>query len=86
MPESNLEEIVDGELLTMPPATKHHNAVLGLLHRIFIRYMRDSFDLHREGDSSSNANPSATGFRTLLSSIGLRGETTCGSHPTLIRT
>lgn len=39
MPESNLEEVIDGELLIMPPATKHHNAVVELLHLTFLRQM-----------------------------------------------
>ena len=39
MPESNLEEVIDGELSTMPPATKHHNAIVELLHLTFLRQM-----------------------------------------------
>ena len=45
MPESNLEEVVDGELLKMPPATKHHSLLLRALQRIFDRQMRPTFDL-----------------------------------------
>jgi Uma2 family endonuclease len=45
MPESNLEEVIDGELHTMPPATKHHNAVVGFLYRLFLRQMRETLDL-----------------------------------------
>jgi Uma2 family endonuclease len=45
MPESNLEEVIDGELHTMPPATKHHNALIGLLCRWFLRQMSDDFEL-----------------------------------------
>jgi Uma2 family endonuclease len=45
MPESNLEEIVDGELLTMPPATKHHSSLVRMLQRIFDRQMSDTLDL-----------------------------------------
>ena len=39
MPESNLEEVIDGELFTMPPATKHHNGLIELLHLMFLRQM-----------------------------------------------
>lgn len=39
MPESNLEEVIDGELFTMPPATKHHNEIVELLHLMFLRRM-----------------------------------------------
>jgi Uma2 family endonuclease len=39
MPESNLEEVIDGELLIMPPATNYHNVIVELLHLTFIRQM-----------------------------------------------
>jgi Uma2 family endonuclease len=39
MPESNVEEIVDGELLTMPPATIDHNWVIQKLNLMFVRQM-----------------------------------------------
>jgi Uma2 family endonuclease len=45
MPESSLEEVVDGELLTMPPATKNHSSLVRALQKLFDRQMKDSFDL-----------------------------------------
>ncbi len=45
MPESNLEEVVDGELLTMPPATKHHGSLIRELQRQFDRQMNSDLDL-----------------------------------------
>jgi Uma2 family endonuclease len=39
MPESNLEEVIDGELHTMPPPTKGHNWTIELLHQMFLRQM-----------------------------------------------
>jgi Uma2 family endonuclease len=39
MPESNLEEVIDGELLIMPPATNYHNVIVELLHLTFLRQM-----------------------------------------------
>jgi Uma2 family endonuclease len=45
MPESNLEEIVDGELFTMPPGTKNHNAVIRALQKCFDRQLPPEFDL-----------------------------------------
>jgi Uma2 family endonuclease len=45
MPESNLEEVIDGELLIMPPATVSHSLLLRALQRIFDRQMRPTFDL-----------------------------------------
>ena len=45
MPESNLEEVIDGELLIMPPATVGHSLLLRALQRIFDRQMRSSLDL-----------------------------------------
>jgi len=43
MPESNLEEIIDGELHTMPPATLDHNFIIELLHQAFVRQMPPRF-------------------------------------------
>jgi len=45
MPESNLEEVVDGELFTMPPATKHHSSLVRALQRLFDRQMSESLDI-----------------------------------------
>jgi Uma2 family endonuclease len=45
MPESNLEEVVDGELLIIPPATKNHSSLIRALQKLFDRQMKDSFDL-----------------------------------------
>jgi Uma2 family endonuclease len=45
MPESNLEEVIDGELHTMPPATKNHSSLVRALQRIFDRQMRETLDL-----------------------------------------
>jgi Uma2 family endonuclease len=45
MPESNLEEVIDGELFTMPPATKHHSTLIRALQRLFDRQMRPTVDL-----------------------------------------
>jgi hypothetical protein len=45
MPESNLEEVIDGELHVKPPATRHHGSLVRCLQRIFDRQMRDCFDL-----------------------------------------
>jgi Uma2 family endonuclease len=45
MPESNLEEVIDGELLTMQPATKNHSSLIRALQKLFDRQMRSSFDL-----------------------------------------
>jgi Uma2 family endonuclease len=44
MPESDLEEVIDGELLIMPPATKNHNSLILALERIFDRQMRPGVD------------------------------------------
>jgi Uma2 family endonuclease len=45
MPESNLEEVIDGELHTMPPATKNHGSLVRWLQRIFDRQMSETLDL-----------------------------------------
>ena len=45
MPESNLEEVIDGELFTMPPATKHHSMLIRTLQRILDRQIRETFDI-----------------------------------------
>jgi Uma2 family endonuclease len=50
MPESNLEEVIDGELHTMPPATLDHNFIIELLHELFLRQMpRRCFCLQTTG-------------------------------------
>jgi len=40
MPESNLEEIIDGALHTMPPASKNHSSVLDFLQQTFLGQMK----------------------------------------------
>jgi Uma2 family endonuclease len=45
MPESNLEEVIDGELFTMPPATVNHSLLIRWLQRIFDRQMQSRLDI-----------------------------------------
>ncbi len=43
LPESNLEEVVDSKLLTLPLATRNHNAIVAMLHEIFLLQMSREF-------------------------------------------
>lgn len=58
MPESNLEEVVDGQLLTMPPASKKNNGVIRELEWQLDRIMSpDLYLTHGTGFLLKRSSP-----------------------------
>ena len=52
-PENNLEEVIDGELHTMPLATKGHNWIIEPLHKMLLRQMARSGDCFKTTPTSA---------------------------------